>query len=247
MASVVEHPSTTFDDRKGAPIDILLMHYTGMPDAAGALARLSDPNVSVSAHYLVDEDGTIYRMVDERQRAWHAGVSYWAGETDINARSIGIEIVNPGHEWGYRDFPDAQMDAVIDLSKDIVGRHPIPPDRIIGHSDVAPARKQDPGEKFDWARLAAHGLGLWLDPDDFGAGRSLSDEDWLELRAALEAFGYQVDAPGASDDELASVVQAFQRHYDPKQLGQQADNRTLSLVQALLSEKAKLETTTPKV
>jgi len=241
MPSMIERPSTNFDDRNGAPIDILLMHYTGMPDAAGALDRLCDPDVPVSAHYLVDEDGSIYRMVEEQHRAWHAGVSFWAGETDINARSVGIEIVNPGHEWGYRDFPKTQMQSVIELSKDIVARHGIPQHRVIAHSDVAPTRKEDPGEKFDWALLAAHGLGLWLDPGNFAPGEALSEDGWLELRAALTAFGYQTDAQGAPGEALKSVVQAFQRHYDPMQLHQQADSRTLSLIQALLSEKQSLK------
>jgi len=233
---IIDRPSITFDDRNGAPIDILLMHYTGMPDAGGALERLCDPDIPVSAHYLVDEDGSIYRMVDERHRAWHAGVSFWAGEADINARSIGIEIVNPGHEWGYRDFPEAQMQAVIDLSKDVVARHEIPAHRIIAHSDVAPTRKEDPGEKFDWALLASHGLGLWVNPDEHEPGKALTEEGWVDLRAALAEYGYQIEVQGAFDDALSSVVTAFQRHFDPTQLHQQADSRTLALIKNLLSK-----------
>ena len=247
MGKIIERPSPTYDDRKGAPIDILLMHYTGMPDATGALDRLCDPDVPVSAHYLVDEDGSIYRMVDEAQRAWHAGLSYWAGETDINARSIGIEIVNPGHEWGYREFPGPQMDALIGLATGIMSRHPIPQHRVIGHSDVAPERKQDPGEKFNWRLLAEHGLGLWLDPDDFAAGIALGSEDVCQLRSALAEFGYKIDPQGAPDAAFEAVVEAFRRHFDPEQLYQQADSRTLFMIQALLAKKQTLEDTSSKV
>src|SRR5262249_2793887 len=143
------------------PVDILVMHYTGMETGAAALARLVDPASRVSSHYTVDEDGMIYHHVPEDCRAWHAGKSYWAGAPDINAPSIGIEIVNPGHEFGSRSFPDAQIEAVIALSLDIFTRHAIPPERVLGHSDVAPARKQDPGELFPWKTLATAGIGLW--------------------------------------------------------------------------------------
>ena len=155
-------PSPNFDERpKDTPIDILIMHYTGMETGAGAVARLCDPAARVSSHYTVDEDGTIFAHVPEECRAWHAGVSYWAGARDINGRSIGIEIVNPGHEFGYRSFPGAQIEAVIKLSREIVARHSIPPERVLGHSDVAPARKIDPGELFPWGGLALAGVGLW--------------------------------------------------------------------------------------
>ncbi|MDA0260985.1 MAG: N-acetylmuramoyl-L-alanine amidase, partial [Proteobacteria bacterium] len=148
-------PSPNFDarppDRK---IDILLLHYTGMLSAEAALERLCDPGAKVSAHYVVDEDGQTFRLVDEVNRAWHAGQSSWAGESDINGRSIGIEIVNPGHEWGYRRFPDVQIAAVIELSARVLSRHPIPAARVLAHADVAPERRMDPGELFDWQRLA---------------------------------------------------------------------------------------------
>ena len=150
---------------------MLVLHYTGMRSAAEALARLTDPEAKVSAHYLIDEDGTVVRLVDEEMRAWHAGVSFWRGATDINARSIGIELVNPGHEFGYRPFPRAQMAALIDLALDIVARWPIPARNVVGHSDVAPRRKMDPGELFDWPRLAAPAS---------GCGRSEADECIME-------------------------------------------------------------------
>lgn len=162
--NIVDLPSLNFDERNVKP-DMLVLHYTGMPSAQAALDKLRDGNTSsrVSAHYVVDEDGTVYRLVPEDKRAWHAGVSAWRGKTDINARSIGIEIVNPGHEFGYRPFPPAQMQAVAELSKDIVARHHIPKRNVVAHSDVAPGRKEDPGELFDWRYLAEQGIGLWPD------------------------------------------------------------------------------------
>ncbi len=164
---IIPCPSPNFNDREGHTIDMLVLHYTGMRSADDARDKLCNAmsDKKVSAHYLVDEDGTIYAMVDESMRAWHAGVSYWRGHTNINQRSIGIEIVNPGHEFGYRPFPKPQMEAVAELCKDILSRRAIPARNVVGHSDVAPERKQDPGELFDWKFLAEHGVGLWpLDP-----------------------------------------------------------------------------------
>lgn len=158
---IIQQPSPNFDERGDAPIDMLVMHYTGMQTGEAALARLCEAAAKVSAHYLIEEDGRIFQMVDESKRAWHAGVSYWRGHTDINARSIGIELVNPGHEWGYRPFPQAQMESLVWLSKGILARHPIPPENVVGHEHVAPSRKQDPGELFDWEFLGKHGIGLW--------------------------------------------------------------------------------------
>ena len=165
MRAAIERPSPNHDARPaGKPIDILLLHYTGMRDAEAALRRLTDPAAKVSSHYLIDEDGATYRLVDEGRRAWHAGVSYWGGERDINGVSIGIELVNPGHEFGYRPFPQPQMEALVELGRAILARHPIPPARVLGHSDVAPTRKTDPGELFDWRALAEAGIGLWPTP-----------------------------------------------------------------------------------
>jgi N-acetylmuramoyl-L-alanine amidase len=161
--NIIEGPSPNHDPRAdGAAVDILVLHYTGMRTAEEALSRLCDPQAKVSSHYTIDRDGTVYRHVAEELRARHAGVSYWAGVWDVNSHSIGIELVNPGHEFGYIPFAEAQIDALIDLSRGILARHPaITPSRVVGHSDVAPNRKEDPGELFPWAKLAQHGIGLW--------------------------------------------------------------------------------------
>jgi len=236
MLEMREAPSPNHDARKsGMPVDILLLHYTGMQTAAEALARLRDPAAKVSAHYLIDEDGTIHRLVPEDRRAWHAGVSRWRRAEDINARSIGIELVNPGHEWGYRPFPEAQMAALEALSLEIVARHRIPPMRVLGHSDVAPTRKQDPGELFDWARLARRGLGLWprpgfippegvpaLMPGQSGAGV-------FDLQVALDAIGYWIEGTGLFDPMTAAAVTAFQRHFRAACVDGIADSETQGL------------------
>jgi len=170
-------PSPNQDERpEGVPIDTLILHYTGMRSAQAAIDRLRDPAAHVSSHYVVDEDGTVLRLVPEVRRAYHAGVSYWRGNTELNGRSIGVEIVNPGHEWGYRDFPVLQLAAVCDLCLEILSRHAIPPRNIVAHSDVAPDRKEDPGEKFDWEGLARNGVGLWPeDVPDLGNGNAVRD------------------------------------------------------------------------
>lgn len=219
-------PSPNFDERKDAPIDILIMHYTGMETGAGAVARLCDPAARVSSHYTVDEDGTIYQHVPEECRAWHAGVSYWAGARDINARSVGIEIVNPGHEFGYRSFPDVQIGAVIHLAKGIVARHSIPKERVIGHSDVAPARKTDPGELFPWGTLALSGIGLW--PQTRKHRLEVSFED------GLRAFGYGLRPD--MDVETPKVIEAFQRHFRPLKIDGIADEECERILAALLVE-----------
>jgi len=216
---VIERPSPNHNARPaGTPIDILLLHYTGMETAEAALDRLCDPEAKVSAHYTIDEDGTIYRHVDEARRAWHAGKSYWAGATDVNGRAIGIELVNPGHEFGYRPFPEPQMTALIALAAEIVARHAIPPHRVLAHSDVAPDRKQDPGELFDWERLAAAGIGLWPKPS------AVKDRDADDL---LKRFGYDPDADG--------VVAAFQRHFRPSRIDGIVDAETLGRLSALVA------------
>jgi len=230
VIDIIEMPSPNFDPRwEGAPIDVLVMHYTGMRTADEALARLCDPEAKVSSHYTIDEAGRIYRHVDEVKRARHAGVSYWAGERDVNSRSIGIEIVNPGHEFGYVPFPEAQIAAVIALSRDIVGRHPIPPHRIVGHSDVAPDRKMDPGELFPWQTLAENGIGLFP--------RALSGEVPPRQGEALfvqmlREFGYGV-APEI-DVPLATVVTAFQRHFRAERVDGIIDAESEARLRALL-------------
>jgi N-acetylmuramoyl-L-alanine amidase len=200
-----------------------------MPSAAAALGRLCDPAAKVSAHYLVDEDGSITALVPEQARAWHAGASAWLGQAGLNDRSIGIELVNPGHEWGYRAFPEAQYQACIALCQAIIGRWPIPPRRVLGHSDVAPERKEDPGELFDWPRLAAAGVGLWPTSGE-GAPRAVAT-----LQAELARFGYAVPRHGRLDRATERVVAAFQRHFRPERVDGVPDHRTLARLDGLLA------------
>jgi N-acetylmuramoyl-L-alanine amidase len=230
VLAIRDLPSPNHDARPdGIPVDMLILHYTGMKSARDALDRLRDPAAQVSSHYVVDEDGAVFRLVPEDRRAWHAGVSYWRGHTALNTRSVGIEIVNPGHEWGYRDFPVLQMAAVVDLCLSVLSRHPIPPRNIVGHSDVAPDRKQDPGERFDWEGLARNGVGLWpVDAPDLGTTGPLRDARRLRpVREALAGIGYRVAPEGALDPALSNVLRAFQRHWRPEAITGQADDGTL--------------------
>lgn len=205
-------------------IDMLILHYTGMKTAEDALARMCDPESKVSAHYVVDEDGSVIRMVPEEMRAWHAGLSYWRGRERLNDNSIGIEIVNPGHEFGYRAFPEAQIASVITLCKAILARHPrITARNVVGHSDVAPSRKEDPGELFPWDRLAANGIGLWAQtpegvtctPVAKLGDSGLHVEDFQQR---LADFGYSIKIDGNFGAKSEFVVRAFQRHFDPHNL-----------------------------
>ncbi|MET0269272.1 MAG: N-acetylmuramoyl-L-alanine amidase, partial [Sphingomonas sp.] len=201
---MIDCPSPNFDAR-ALPVTMLVLHYTGMKDAAAAIHRLTDAAAKVSSHYIVTEDGQVLRLVDEGARAWHAGRSHWRGVTDVNSASVGIEIVNPGHDWGYRPFPEEQMAALLPLVADIVGRHGIAPANVVGHSDIAPTRKVDPGELFDWERLARHRLALAR------PRIGLADPHWTPggFLLALERFGYDVaDGPAA--------VRAFQRRFRPE-------------------------------
>ena len=219
---VRELPSPNCDARPdGTPIDTLILHYTGMQSAQAALDRLRDPAARVSSHYVVGEDGTVWRLVPEQRRAWHSGVSQWRGHAALNDRSLGIEIVNPGHEWGYRRFPALQMAAVCDLCLAILGRHPIPMRNVVGHSDVAPDRKQDPGELFDWPGLAANGVGLWPEATP---GAEPADD----VPGALRTIGY-----GAGD--LAATLRAFQRHWLPDNLTGEADAATRARLGVVLA------------
>ncbi|HEX3499277.1 MAG TPA: N-acetylmuramoyl-L-alanine amidase [Stellaceae bacterium] len=194
-------------------IDLLILHYTGMTSAEEALDRLCDPAAEVSAHYLVDEDGTVWRLVDENRRAWHAGRGFWAGATNINDRSIGIELVNPGHEHGYRPFPELQITALETLAHDILARHPIAPERVLGHSDIAPGRKADPGELFPWERLAGAGIGLWPDfAEESGVDGTV---DILAAQRSLARIGYDARASGRLDGATQAILTAFQRHWRP--------------------------------
>lgn len=230
-------PSPNHDARPaGVPIDMLILHYTGMRSGQAAIDRLRDPQARVSSHYVVEEDGAVFRLVPEDRRAWHAGVSWWRGHAELNARSIGIEIVNPGHEWGYRDFPALQMAAVCDLCLEILGRHPIPARNVVAHSDVAPERKQDPGENFDWQGLAQNGVGLWPEGvADRGIGGAPRDAAGLgPVRQALATIGYRVAPHGALDSPLAAVLRAFQRHWRPEAITGEADAGTQARLFALL-------------
>jgi len=232
--SIREKPSPNHDERP-TPVDVLILHYTGMKTAREAIDRLRDPAAKVSSHYVVDEDGAIFRLVPEDRRAWHAGVSYWRGHTALNGRSIGIEIVNPGHEWGYREFPVLQMAAVCDLSLSILSRHRIPARNVVAHSDVAPDRKEDPGEKFGWEDLARNGVGLWpIGVADLGVGGIVRDAVGLRpVRAALAHIGYDVTPEGALDPAISTVLRAFQRHWRPEAVTGQADAGTVARLDAL--------------
>lgn len=244
--AVIDAPSPNFDTRgEGVGIEMLVLHYTGMESGDAALQRLRDPAAKVSAHYVVEEDGRIFQLVAEEMRAWHAGVSYWRGRRDINARSIGIEIVNPGHEFGYRPYPPAQMAAVLRLAKEIVARHAIPARNVVGHSDVAPQRKDDPGELFDWRMLAAAGVGISANV----GGIALSGEAAARislargscgasvrmLQEALAEIGYEVTIDGDYDAAFENVVRAFQRHWRPMIVDGSADAETQNLVYAVLA------------
>ena len=213
------------------------MHYTGMQSGEAALERLRDPEAKVSAHYLVEEDGRIFRLVPEERRARHAGVSSWHGVEDNNGRSIGVEIVNPGHEWGYRPFPEAQIAAVMALTADIRSRWTIEDGNIVGHSDVAPSRKEDPGELFPWKRLAEAGHGLWVEPDAAPGGLLQAGDEGpgvLVLQAGLRRLGYGLEATGAYDPATATVVTAFQRHWRQTRVDGVADGETRARLTALL-------------
>ncbi|MBV9248958.1 MAG: N-acetylmuramoyl-L-alanine amidase [Acetobacteraceae bacterium] len=214
---------------------MLILHYTGMKTSQAAIERLRDPEARVSSHYVVDEDGTVLRLVPEERRAWHAGVSFWRGHTELNNRSVGIEIVNPGHEFGYRDFPVLQLAAVCDLCLEILSRHAIPSRNIVAHSDVAPDRKEDPGERFDWEGLARNGVGLWPEGvPDLGTGGAVRDAASMrEVRRALAEIGYRVAPGGVLDPALASVLRAFQRHWRQEAINGQADVGTVARLQAV--------------
>jgi N-acetylmuramoyl-L-alanine amidase len=229
------------DDRRP---DIILLHYTGMPNAADALERLCSAASEVSAHYFVYEDGRVVQMVEESRRAWHAGVASWAGETDINSASIGIEIANPGHDYGYPDFPKRQIAAVTALCRGIQTRHTIPPMRVLAHSDVAPSRKQDPGEKFPWRTLYDSGVGHWVKPTPIGKTGSvltLGDRSVAvtALQEALAQYGYGIAVNGTYDSATHDVVTAFQRHFRPEQIDGLGDESTRATLTDLLAQRGR--------
>jgi N-acetylmuramoyl-L-alanine amidase len=227
--SISDEPSPNVDERpEGCAVDCLILHYTGMKSGGEAQKRLSDPEAKVSAHYLLHEDGRIVRLVDENNRAWHAGVSSWQGRERLNDCSIGIEIVNPGHEWGYRPFTEAQYLALEWLCPQLMSRFAIPPLRVLAHSDVAPDRKDDPGELFDWPRLAASGIGVW--PED-GEGRPRA---LAEVLQQLHEIGYSLPDPG-DDRSTVRRVAAFQRRYRPERVDGELDRQTLARLDGLLA------------
>src|SRR5258705_1986088 len=233
-------PSANYGERnKGRLPDMIVLHYTGMPDVEGAIAQPCTTGTDVSAHYIVLEDGRIVQCVPEAKRAWHAGVASWAGEEDINSSSIGIWIVNPGHDWGYPDFPPRQIAAVIALCRGIMLRRKVPPHRVLGHPDVARARKKDPGEKFPWHSLANSGVGHWVQPAPIVRGEALKlgtiSDDVRHLQTALAKYGYGVPTSGKYDNATAEVVTAFQRHFRPARVDGIADHSTLSTLQSLLA------------
>lgn len=240
---IIDAPSPNHDERT-LPISLLVLHYTGMETGAAALKRMCDPLAKVAAHYMVEEDGQIYRLVDESRRAWHAGASSWCGEDNINSASIGIEIVNGGHDFGLPEFPDVQIQAVIKLSQDIKKRHKISNFNVVAHSDIAPGRKQDPGEKFPWDKLADADIGIWpevktkdkrilLDTRDTGSKHIHS------VQSALSHLGYSIHVNGILDTTTKLVVEAFQRRYRPRKIDGQMDVQTMALLTLLVNYKQK--------
>jgi N-acetylmuramoyl-L-alanine amidase len=236
-------PSPNHEPRRGvARPDILLLHYTGMKTTQDALERLCDPGPRVSSHYLVFEDGRIFQLVPEARRAYHAGESSWEGTTDINSRSVGIEIGNQGHDFACPVFPDAQIERVIALCREIVARWSIAPCRVLAHSDVAPSRKRDPGEAFPWRRLAAAGVGAFVEPAAIEGGRALrpgdSGAEVAALQRALADYGYGVTESGSYDSATHEVVTAFQRHFRPTRVDGIADASTVRTLEMLLAKKS---------
>lgn len=239
------HASPNIEPRRGgARPDILLLHYTGMLSGTKAIAWLADPQSRVSCHYVVDEDGSITQMVAEEMRAWHAGAGTWEGRGDVNSRSIGVEIHNPGHDLGYPDYPAAQMQAVTALCRDIIERRGIRAHRVLAHSDIAPDRKKDPGEKFDWAGLAASGVGHWVEPAllEVGAAAPCVEPDFEMIAHAqrlLSHYGYGVACDGRMDETTRKVVIAFQRHFRPERVDGQLDRSTLDTLERLVATRTR--------
>jgi N-acetylmuramoyl-L-alanine amidase len=233
----IDAPSPNFDVRS-APPDMVVIHYTGMPTGEAALAKLCDPTPPrVSSHWMIETDGRLFRLVPEERRAWHAGVSFWKGQASLNDASIGIELVNPGHEFGYLDFPEAQIATLIALLGEIRERWTVPDGRILGHSDIAPNRKVDPGERFPWARLAAAGHGLWVEQAP-SPGPPLAQGEKgtgvFALQAGLTRLGFDCAPSGDFDAETKTVVEAFQRHWRPERVDGVADGETRARLVGLL-------------
>lgn len=234
--TITETPSPNFNARK-CGVSMLVLHYTGMESGPAALERMCDPEAAVSAHYMVEEDGQIFRLVAENKRAWHAGVSCWRGMTDINSASIGIEIVNGGHDFGLPDYPEAQIEAVIALCRDILGRHGIAARDVVGHSDIAPQRKADPGERFPWERLARAGIGLWPGSPSGDIAeimrRGARGPQVEALQRDLKIIGYCVTADGEFGLGLEAVITAFQRRFRPETVDGIVDAETAGQIAKL--------------
>ncbi|GJD96203.1 N-acetylmuramoyl-L-alanine amidase AmiD [Methylobacterium iners] len=234
-------PSPNHGERLGGPPDMLVLHYTGMETAALALQRLANPVAEVSAHYFVFEDGRVVQMVPEGRRAWHAGRAAWGSENDINSRSLGIEIAHPGHAGGLPPYPEAQIEAVIALARDLVGRWSIPPARVLAHSDVAPERKEDPGEVFPWDRLARAGIGHHVPPAPIRDGRFFAQGDAGQpieaLQAMLALYGYDQPVTGRFDERTRAVVTAFQRHFRQARVDGVADASTITTLRDLIASR----------
>jgi N-acetylmuramoyl-L-alanine amidase len=235
-------PSPNHAARRGKTADSIVLHYTGMAEAAAALARLCDPVSEVSAHYFIAEDGAILQLVPEARRAWHAGQSYWGGETDMNSASIGIEIQNGGHAFGAPAYPKTQIEAAIALCRDISRRHAIVSERILAHSDIAPGRKIDPGEYFPWDALAAAGVGLYVEPhplgNDVSLARGAAGTKIEEIQSMLASYGYDTGVGGRYDAKTEHAVAAFQRHFRPARVDGKADLSTIETLRSLLAERS---------
>lgn len=245
---VIQNPSPNFNERK-YPIDMLVLHYTGMETGQAALERMLDPEAEVSAHYMIWEDGRVVQLVDESMRAWHAGVSSWQGDEDLNSRSIGIEIVNGGHDWPLADgglppYPNEQIEAVAQICLGILNRHVIPPSRIVGHSDIASARKDDPGEHFPWADLAKRGIGIWPEPQNVEGGTLLRGYGLLpgdsgapvrRMQESLVAIGYTFEITGHFNETTQNVVRAFQRRWHTERIDGHANIQTLVRIDEILT------------
>ncbi|MDE1173427.1 MAG: N-acetylmuramoyl-L-alanine amidase [Parvibaculaceae bacterium] len=247
LLPIIELLSPNTDERPAAtPIDMLVLHYTGMASSKAALDRLRDPQAKVSAHYMVEETGAIFRLAPEQARAWHAGVSNWKGRDNLNGRSIGIEIVNGGHDFGCPAYPAVQMEAVAALSREIMARHPIRADNVVAHSDIAPTRKQDPGEWFDWRFLHARGVGLWAEPEPIledGPALSLHDrgDPVAELQYGLASYGYGLEVLGRFDEQTRAVIAAFQRHFRPERVDGIADLSTVMTLKKLIEAQSRVQ------
>ena len=226
MNEIINAPSPNYNDRPpGTEIDILVIHYTGMVELAEALERLCDPANEVSAHYVIDQNGQIFQLISEEKRAWHAGVSSWRGRANINDRSIGIELENPGHEFGYQKFSKPQINSLIRITSSIIIRHPIPARNIIGHSDIAPTRKKDPGEFFDWNKLALKGIGYW---PKVRKSEDITPINALNFEMALKMYGYDTT-------NLSATILAFQRHFLPKHCNDQPDLKMFRMLEILIN------------